>query len=688
MTNPKKLVFLLLVIAIHIYSQNLSFDVYRRTSAKSEFALEKSDLHIKNLMKDVLKIDTESGKYAVIDVYVYDSYYVTTLFSATTYQSFTYRVDPQKDGTYAIQNEYVDEEIIDEHCAQCPNEETEILLTACFARESHISRRKVKEAYDDLIAAGVKNIVHLEGQDEATPEAVLDYLSCKNLKYWGRIGHGSKTRLSFSGSKGGSISASKLGEYDLTNKFLILNVCMFHNSTTKPDIIDKANAYLYAGGDNVNLEMNRSEYAFHGITVRGITQPDTEFGALIMEESEDHCSSRNQYGYTRNNDVTACYWNDVMKEHVTVGFPNGGEELERNSTYTFKWFSNVDGNVKVEIFKGTALVKVLAASANSSDQMELAIDATYAVGNDYTLKVTHLANDTLIDISDKNFSITEEFIIDKFVYFENFDTLQPETQILPYKYEQLTSDDNNWTVLSGPTPSRIDNPPDVTGSKNDHTTGGSQGNYIYTEASTGDNGNPDKTFTYVTPKFNLNLLNNPTLSYWYHMFSDNAGEDHMGELSLDISVDGVWKEKVVSQKGNKGDTWLEEKLDLTPYKGNRVIFRFRAITGDSWESDICIDDIKIDGNQVGIGDVVIPADRHTMGLTYYGSRIHYTLGQKLSPLFIAIYTMQGKLIKVLASGPQKAGRYSIPVSDIASGLYLIKMQSSAFTKTLQIIYTQ
>ena len=80
----------------------------------------------------------------------------------------------------------------------------------------------------------------------------------------------------------------------------------------------------------------------------------------------------------------------------------------------------------------------------------------------------------------------------------------------------------------------------------DHTTGTDQGIYIYTEASASNNGNPNKKFTFVTPKFNFKSLGDPTLSFWYHMFSDNAGEDHMGDLIVDISVDGIWQNDVIT----------------------------------------------------------------------------------------------------------------------------------------------
>jgi hypothetical protein len=375
--------------------------------------------------------------------------------------------------------------------------------------------------------------------------------------------------------------------------------------------------------------------------------------------------------------------------YIRVNVPNGGEEWEQFSTQRIRWSDNILGNVKIELYENGSVKEVLAASVESNGAWTWDIPENYPLGNTFKIRVTSVDSSALWEESDEVFSIIPEFII-VCPYFQNFDTLQAQSEDLPYKYEQLTDDDRDWTVYKGPTPSRIDDPPDVTGPMADHTTGTDQTNYLYTEASASNNGNPNKVFTFVTPKFNFKGIGNPELSFWYHMLSDNSGEDHMGDLLVDISVDGTWQNDVIKISGNKGDNWLEQKLDLTPHIGDRVIFRFRGITGDSWESDICIDDLRINGTVPNINPTV--QTTASFNLNFSDSRIQYRIPEhvsKNSTVTIGLYNLQGKLIKTLVHETKKAGNYSINLKNKtyrpASGLYLVKMEVANFNKTIKII---
>ena len=164
----------------------------------------------------------------------------------------------------------------------------------------------------------------------------------------------------------------------------------------------------------------------------------------------------------------------------------------------------------------------------------------------------------------------------------------------------------------------------------------------------------------------------------------------MGDLFVDISVDGTWKEEVIKISGNQGDNWLEKKLDLTPHVGNRVIFRFRGITGDSWESDISIDDIKINGT-VPISYTKVKTVA-SFGISFTDSRIRYQIPDQIhknSVVTIGLYNMQGKLIKTLVRETKAAGRYFINLKEnnfhLAKGLYLLKMQVADFNKTVKMV---
>lgn len=368
---------------------------------------------------------------------------------------------------------------------------------------------------------------------------------------------------------------------------------------------------------------------------------------------------------------------------IVVTSPNGGELWEQFTGKDIAWGDNIDGNVKIELLKGGSVAETIASSTESDGIFTWDIPEDYQTGTDFKIRVSSVDSAALFDESDENFSITEEYVI-ACPYFQNFDTLTAKSEILPFKYDQLATDDHNWTVYSGPTPSRIDDPPDVTGPMADHTTG-QDGNYLYTEASASADGNPNKEFDFTTPKFDFNSIQNPELTFYYHMLSDNAGEDHMGEFSLDINVDGTWHSDVIKITGNQGDNWLEKKLDLTPYKGDRVILRFRAVTGDSWESDICIDDLRIDPSTPIVNGITNVSSSYD--LTFHNSRIYFKVPESAAKgkVQVRLYNLHGKLIKTLANSNLDAGSYSVPVHDLATGLYLCRMEAGGIKKTINVM---
>lgn len=405
---PKLFIFLTLLFSM-LYAGDLSFDVYRRAAERSDFASQLSDQQIRDIVTDLLNIDQDAGLYSVIDVHVWDGYYVVILFSSTTYQGYTYRIDPRRDGTYAIIEDYPGDEGLEEFCAECPSDTAQILLTACFSSSSHISRRKVKEAYEFLVNKGYRGVVHLAGQSQATPQNVLNFLACKNLKLWGRIGHGTRTAINFAGSRGGNITNRQLGEVDLTNKFLIINSCYVHNSQFTPYVVnkDKGNGFFFCGGDNVVLGMHSSEYAFYDIVTKGITEPETEFGALVKKESQEHCSASQQYGFTRNAAANgSCTWNDISKKELTVSYPNGSETLKANSSYTIKWNSNAGGNVKIDLLKSGSVVKIITNSTANSGTYSWKVPAAIENDDDYKVKISSVETSSLIDESDQTFTIS------------------------------------------------------------------------------------------------------------------------------------------------------------------------------------------------------------------------------------------------------------------------------------------
>lgn len=139
----------------------------------------------------------------------------------------------------------------------------------------------------------------------------------------------------------------------------------------------------------------------------------------------------------------------------------------------------------------------------------------------------------------------------------------------------------------------------------DHTTEGTSGGfYIYTEATSGIQGD---VANFISPPIDLSTYTCPKLSFWYHMFGPG-----MGELHVDANDGSGWDLDVVppiigQQQTAGGDPWLQHKNSLAAYAGETAVqIRFRGIRGSNFESDMSIDDVDIiDENTDDIGVTVI-----------------------------------------------------------------------------------
>lgn len=143
----------------------------------------------------------------------------------------------------------------------------------------------------------------------------------------------------------------------------------------------------------------------------------------------------------------------------------------------------------------------------------------------------------------------------------------------------LDQDDIDFRVSEGPTASAN------TGPDTDHTLGTATGNYIYLEASVCFN----KASTLMSPCFDLSTALSPQMTFWYHMYGSN-----MGELHVDVYTQGGWVNDVIPAiSGDQGNNWLQAVVNLSPWSGDVINIRFRAVTGPDFDSDIALDDINI-----------------------------------------------------------------------------------------------
>ena len=147
-------------------------------------------------------------------------------------------------------------------------------------------------------------------------------------------------------------------------------------------------------------------------------------------------------------------------------------------------------------------------------------------------------------------------------------------------WTQDGDDDFDWTLKSG-----------TTASSNTGPSGANDGTYyVYMESSAPNYSTKNAKLT--SPCFDLTGISNPTINFDYHMYGAAA----MGGLNLEASADGTSWTTLWSKTGNQGNVWVSESIDLSAYASNSAVkFRFNGTTGTTWQGDMAIDALSIEG---------------------------------------------------------------------------------------------
>lgn len=145
------------------------------------------------------------------------------------------------------------------------------------------------------------------------------------------------------------------------------------------------------------------------------------------------------------------------------------------------------------------------------------------------------------------------------------------------------TDDIDWRVHSGPTPSSPN-----TGPVRDANSVQLDGHYVYLE---GSGSCSFQTAIITSPCMDLRMISNASFSFNVHMYGFR-----MGDLHLDIFHNGIWIEDIMPPlMGYQGNGWIPKTIDLSTWSGSVVKLRFRGVTGGGYETDMAIDNIQLTG---------------------------------------------------------------------------------------------
>lgn len=100
------------------------------------------------------------------------------------------------------------------------------------------------------------------------------------------------------------------------------------------------------------------------------------------------------------------HFNIGVPTAIKVARPNGGEVWKTGESRTIKWTDNIGGKVRIELYKNGGYVDTIAAQTASDGAFGWEIPRALKPSSQYRIRITDLADTSVYDTSNTNFSIT------------------------------------------------------------------------------------------------------------------------------------------------------------------------------------------------------------------------------------------------------------------------------------------
>ncbi|MBN1638579.1 MAG: hypothetical protein JW866_06420, partial [Ignavibacteriales bacterium] len=100
-----------------------------------------------------------------------------------------------------------------------------------------------------------------------------------------------------------------------------------------------------------------------------------------------------------------------IRDAIIITYPNGGEILNKNTSYKITWNDNLSENVKIDLYKGGVFDSEIVNSTTSNGSYDWTIPSGVVTGTDYRIRITSTTNGLLYDESNANFTIRDAIIV-------------------------------------------------------------------------------------------------------------------------------------------------------------------------------------------------------------------------------------------------------------------------------------
>ncbi len=185
---------------------------------------------------------------------------------------------------------------------------------------------------------------------------------------------------------------------DKSDKFRITKNPITLLTPTKSEIWAPGSTYSITWEDNISEQFKIELYK--GLeaqqTIVAATNSDGEYSWSVENIDEDGSDYRIKLTHKNNENIYVL--SDEFKIRtlenyaIEVTNPKDTSSWVLGTSYQIQWTDNIEGNVKIELFKGTELFLVVAADTPSDGSFQWIVDQSIEVGADYTLKITDVAD--------------------------------------------------------------------------------------------------------------------------------------------------------------------------------------------------------------------------------------------------------------------------------------------------------
>ncbi|MBI2416668.1 MAG: hypothetical protein HYV28_01970, partial [Ignavibacteriales bacterium] len=225
----------------------------------------------------------------------------------------------------------------------------------------------------------------------------------------------------------------------------------------------KTITWAYTGTSKLKLQYRKSITQSWILIADNLNNTGTFSWSPIPDAPSDSCSIR----IVDMSDTTVADPSDALfkitaKKAISVVSPNGGESVTAKSSTTIRWTSANITNVNIQFSTNAGSSwNPLASSVPAQNQSYVWNPVPDTATNQYRIRVSDVLEDSIFDISDKNFSVLSTQVLQiarpfsGLVLFNGVkDTIRwTVTDVANVKIEYSTNNGLNWSILSASYPS-------------------------------------------------------------------------------------------------------------------------------------------------------------------------------------------------------------------------------------------